>query len=149
MATRRYYESEHDLRQVRDLLMAPRAATDDAPCMARYPHTGVAAFRFFIVASHLNPYEYVLLWHGRQGRLVADALLGEDTSFDCEVAPAYGGTGLFAAQQYSRQQPNREMLAETATDWDGPQPVLWRGWLRRLVKQVAACLGPSGDQEET
>ena len=135
MATRRYYESEHDLRQVRDLLMAARAAIDDAPCMARYPHIGVATFRFFMVASHLDPYEYVRLWHNRQGRLVAYALLGEDPSFGCEVAPAYGGTRLFVAQQYSRQQPSRETLAETATDWDGLQPVLWRGWLRRLVKQ--------------
>jgi hypothetical protein len=42
---------------------------------------------------------------------------------------------LFMAQQYGRQQPNREALARTATDWDGLQPVLWRGWLALLVKR--------------
>ena len=90
MLTSRYYESEHDLRQMQDLLMAIRAATDDW----RYPHIGVATFRFFMVASHLNAYEYVRLWHDRQGRLVAYALLGEDPSFDCEVAPDYEEAGL-------------------------------------------------------
>ena len=63
MLTSRYYESEHDLRQMQDLLMAARAATDDW----RYPHIGVATFRFFMVACHLNPYEYVRLWHDRRG----------------------------------------------------------------------------------
>ncbi len=46
MLTSRGYESAHDLRQMPDLLLAARAATDDAPCMARYPHIGVATFRF-------------------------------------------------------------------------------------------------------
>ena len=90
MLTSRYYESEHDLRQMQDLLMAARAATDDW----RYPHIGVATFRFFMVACHLNPYEFVRLWHDRQGRLVAYALLGEDPAFDCEVAPEYDRAGL-------------------------------------------------------
>jgi ribosomal protein S18 acetylase RimI-like enzyme len=47
MLTSRYYESEHDLRQMQDLLMAARAATDDW----RYPHIGVATFRFFMVEA--------------------------------------------------------------------------------------------------
>jgi len=93
MLTSRYYESERDLRQMQDLLIAARAATDDW----RYPHIGVATFRFFMVACHLNPYEYVRLWHDPQGRLVAYALLGEDPSFDCEMAPEYEGAGLEAA----------------------------------------------------
>jgi ribosomal protein S18 acetylase RimI-like enzyme len=90
--TSHYYESEDDLRQMQDLLMAARAATDDW----RYPPIGVATFRFFMVACHLNPYEFVRLWHDRQGRLVAYALLGEDPAFDCEVAPEYDGAGLEA-----------------------------------------------------
>lgn len=45
MLTSRGYASAHDLRQMPDLLLAARAATD-APCMARYPHIGVATFRF-------------------------------------------------------------------------------------------------------
>jgi len=87
MLTSRCYESEDDLRQIQNLLMAARAATDDAPCMARYPHIGVATFRFFMVACHLDPYEHIRLWHDRHGRLIAYALLGEDPAFDCEVAP--------------------------------------------------------------
>jgi transglutaminase-like putative cysteine protease len=43
--------------------------------------------------------------------------------------------GLFIAQQYGRQSPNREALTKTAADWDGLQPVLWRGWLALLVKR--------------
>jgi hypothetical protein len=62
MLTSRCYESEHDLRQMQDLLMAARAATDDW----RYPHIGVATFRFFMVASHFSPYEFVRLWHDRR-----------------------------------------------------------------------------------
>jgi hypothetical protein len=44
-----------------------------------------------MVASSLNPYEFVRLRHDRQGRLVAYALLSEDPAFDCEVAPEYDG----------------------------------------------------------
>ncbi|MCX6031954.1 MAG: transglutaminaseTgpA domain-containing protein [Chloroflexi bacterium] len=50
-------------------------------------------------------------------------------------APVDRLTGRFVAQQYGRQQPSGETLTETATEWDGLQPVLWRGWLRWLVKQ--------------
>jgi ribosomal protein S18 acetylase RimI-like enzyme len=116
MLTSRYYESEHDLRQMQDLLMAARAATDDW----RYPHIGVATFRFFMVASHLNPYEYVRLWHDRQGRLVAYALLGEDPAFDCEVAPEYDGAGLEAEALDWAETRLAALRRRAASQWGGP-----------------------------
>jgi len=116
MLTSRYYESEHDLRQMQDLLMAARSATDDW----RYPHIGVATFRFFMVATHLNPYEFVRLWHDRQGRLVAYALLGEDPAFDCEVAPEYDGVGL-EAEALDWAETHLSALSErAASQWGGP-----------------------------
>ena len=114
--TFRPYESEPDLRQMQDLLMAARAATDDW----RYPHIGVVTFRFFMVASHLNPYEFVRLWHDRQGRLVAYALLGEDPSFDCEVAPEYAGAGLEAEALDWAETRLSELRQHGARQWGGP-----------------------------
>jgi ribosomal protein S18 acetylase RimI-like enzyme len=114
--TSRYYESEHDLRQMQDLLMAARAATDDW----RYPHIGVTTFRFFMVACHLNPYEYVRLWHDRRGQLVAYALLGEDPSFDCEVAPEYDGVGLEAEALDWAETHLRALRERAASQWGGP-----------------------------
>ncbi len=64
MLTSRYYESEHDLRQMQDLLMAARAATDDW----RYPHVGELMWNFFMVACHLEPRECIRLWHNPAGR---------------------------------------------------------------------------------
>jgi transglutaminase-like putative cysteine protease len=58
-----------------------------------------------------------------------------DAALPAASAPVDRLAGLFVAQQYGRQQPSGETLAQTATDWDGLQPILWRGWLRRLVKQ--------------
>lgn len=112
----RPYETEDDLRQMQDLLMAARAATDDW----RYPHLGVATFRFFMVASHLNPYEHVRLWHDRQGRLVAYALLGEDPAFDCEVAPEYSGAGLEAEALDWAETWLTALRRRDANQWGGP-----------------------------
>jgi ribosomal protein S18 acetylase RimI-like enzyme len=116
MLTSRSYESDHDLRQMQDLLMAARAATDDW----RYPHLGVTTFRFFMVACHLNPYEYVRLWHDRQGRLAAFAMLGEDPSFDCEVAPEYAEAGLEAAALDWAETRLEALRRRDANHWGGP-----------------------------
>jgi len=123
--TSRCHESEHDLRQMQDLLMAARAATTDAPGMTRYPHIGVATFRFFMVACHLNPYEHVRLWHDRQGHLVAYALLGEDPAFDCEVAPEYEGARLEAealdwAETLLDALRNGALRRRNPGQWGGP-----------------------------
>jgi ribosomal protein S18 acetylase RimI-like enzyme len=98
------------------LLMTARAATDDW----RYPHIGVATFRFFMVASHLNPYEFVRLWHDRQGRLVTYALLGEDPAFDCEVAPEYQGAGLEVETLDWAETRLAALRRRDPSQWDGP-----------------------------
>jgi len=120
MLTSRCYESEDDLRQIQNLLMAARAATDDAPCMARYPHIGVATFRFFMVACHLDPYEHIRLWHDRHGRLIAYALLGEDPAFDCEVAPEYQGAGLEAEALDWAETLVDALRRRDPRQWGGP-----------------------------
>ena len=116
MWTSRYYESERDLQQMQGLLMVARAATDDW----RYPHIGVFTFRFFMVASHLNLYEYVRLWHDLQGRLVAYALLGEDPAFDCEVAPEYIGAGLEAEALDWAETRLAALRRRDPGQWSGP-----------------------------
>jgi ribosomal protein S18 acetylase RimI-like enzyme len=91
--TSRPYKSERDLLQMHDLLMAARARTNDW----RYCHVGELAWGFFMVACHLNPREHIRLWHDDHGRLVGYAMLGEDPSFDCQVAPEYAWSGIETA----------------------------------------------------
>jgi ribosomal protein S18 acetylase RimI-like enzyme len=90
MLTSRYFESEHDLQQMRGLLMAARAATDDW----RYAHVGELMWNFFMVACHLNPREFIRLWHDAAGKLVGYAILGEDPSIDWQVLPEYEWCGI-------------------------------------------------------
>ena len=114
--TARFYESECDLRQMQTLLMEARAHTDDW----RYPHLGTMTFRFFMVACHLNPYEYVRLWHDRQGQLVAYAILGEDPSFDCCVRPEYEWSGIEAEALDWAETRIGELRQRDALHWSGP-----------------------------
>ncbi len=72
------------------LLMEGRAHTDDW----HYFHIGELNFRFLMVACHLNPQEFIRLWHADKGRLVAYAILGEDPSFDCQVLPEFEWSGI-------------------------------------------------------
>jgi mycothiol synthase len=83
--TSRFYETEHDLQQMQGLLMEGRTRTNDW----HYFHVGELMWGFFMVTCHLNPQEYIRLWHDHQGKLVAYAILGEDPSFDCQVLPEY------------------------------------------------------------
>ncbi len=88
--TSRLYENEQDLEQMQALLMDGRKRTDDW----RYWHVGELIFDFFMVDCHLNPQEYIRLWHNPEGKLVGYAILGEDPSFDCQVSPEYVGCGI-------------------------------------------------------
>ena len=71
-----------------------------------------------------------------------------------EAAPTVDRlAALFVAQQYGRQEPSAQMLAEVADDWQTLRPKLWRRWLGRIVD--APCVdapktnrrGPSRSQE--
>ncbi|MBN1249804.1 MAG: GNAT family N-acetyltransferase [Anaerolineae bacterium] len=88
--TSRYYETEDDLRQMQGLLMEARSRTDDW----HYAHVGDLNFWFFMVLCHLNPHEFVRLWHNSQGKLVGYAILGEDPTFDWQVLPEYEWCGI-------------------------------------------------------
>lgn len=73
-----------------------------------------------MVACHLNRYEHVRLWHDRQGRLVAYALLGEDPAFDCEVAPEYTEAGLEAEALDWAETRLVALCRRDANLWGGP-----------------------------
>lgn len=87
--TSRLYEDENDLQQMYNLLMEGRLLTNDW----HYAHIGELAFNYFMVACHLNPQEYIHLWHDNE-KLVGYAILGEDPSFDCQVLPEYEWSGI-------------------------------------------------------
>jgi mycothiol synthase len=88
--TSRLYETESDLLHMQGLLMEARSCTDDW----HYFHVGELMWGFFMLTCHLNPQEYIRLWHDNQDRLVAYAILGEDPSFDCQVSPEYEWSGI-------------------------------------------------------
>jgi mycothiol synthase len=113
--TSRLYETESDLRQMQDLLMEARSRTDDW----RYAHVGELMWGFFMVLCHLNPQEQIRLWHDRQGRLVAYAILGEDPSFDCQVLPAYEWCGIEAEALAWAEARIRELRARGAERLSG------------------------------
>ena len=88
--TSRPYEGEPDLLQMQSMLLEARSQTDDW----HYPHIGDLAFWFFMVLVHLNPQEFIRLWHAEKGNLIGYAILGEDPSFDCQVLPDYEWCGI-------------------------------------------------------
>jgi hypothetical protein len=90
MLTSRGYQTENDLQQMLDLLEEGRLCTDDW----RYPHVGDLLWGFFMVASHLNPQEFIRVWHDPGGRLVGYAVFGEDPSIDWQVLPEYEWSGI-------------------------------------------------------
>jgi mycothiol synthase len=88
--TSRLYQTEDDLMQMHNLLMEGRSQTNDW----HYPHVGDLIFWFFMLDCHLNPQEFIRLWHNAIGKLVGYAILGEDPSFDCQVLPEYEWQGI-------------------------------------------------------
>jgi hypothetical protein len=70
--TSRSYQSEDDFQQMQGLLMEARSRTNDW----HYAHVGELMWAFFMVTCHLNPQEYIRLWHDEQGKLVGYAILG-------------------------------------------------------------------------
>jgi mycothiol synthase len=87
--TSRFYETEHDLRQMQVLLIEGRSRTNDW----HYAHVGELMWGFLMVACHLDPKEYIRLWQD-DDKLVGYAVLGEDPSFDFQVLPEYEWCGI-------------------------------------------------------
>ncbi len=86
----RRYQSEADLLQMRGLLMEGRLRSGDW----RYWHVGDLMWWFFMIVCHLDPQEYIRLWHDPAGKLIGYAILGEDPSFDWQVLPEYEWRGI-------------------------------------------------------
>lgn len=116
MWTSRNYESEQDLLAMLDLLMTGRAATDDW----RYPHVGDLMWWFFMVACHQDPREAIRLWHDESGRLVGYAILGEDPSFDCQVAPEHAWSGVEDEALDWTEARLAVLRQREPGRWDGP-----------------------------
>ena len=112
--TSRYYEDEDDLLQMQNLLVQGRAQTNDW-C---YPHIGDLVFWFFMVACHLNPHEFIRLWHA-DDQLVGYAILGEDPSFDCQVLPAYAWRGIEAEALGWTEERLGELCKTVPEMWGG------------------------------
>ncbi len=113
--TSRFYETEHDLQQMQGLLMEARSRTNDW----HYFHVGELILGFFMVTCHLNPQEYIRLWHDNQGKLVAYAILGEDPSFDCQVLPEYEWFGIEAEAMAWAETRISELRKRDAQQWSG------------------------------
>ncbi len=113
--TSRLYETERDLLQMQDMLMEARSHTNDW----HYAHVGELNFAFFMVACHLNPQEYVRLWHDAAGKLVGYAILGEDPSVDWQVLPEYEWTGIEAEVMDWVETRLTELRKVDAQRWSG------------------------------
>jgi mycothiol synthase len=103
------------LVQMQALLMEARSQTDDW----RYPHVGDLLFWFFMVACHLDPQEYIRLWHVGDS-LVGYAILGEDPSFDVQVLPAYAWQGIEVEALTWAENKIGELNQVDAQLWGGP-----------------------------
>ena len=88
--TSRLYENEDDFEQMQAMLIEARRQTDDW----RYWHIGELIWSFFMVDCHLNPREFIRLWHNADGNLIGYALLGDGPYFDCQVLPGYVWRGI-------------------------------------------------------
>ena len=95
--------------------MEARSRTNDW----RYAHVGEMMWGFFLVTCHLNPQEYIRLWHDHQGKLVAYAILGEDPSFDCQVLPEYEWSGIEAEAMAWAESRIDELRNRDAQRWSG------------------------------
>lgn len=114
LLTSRFYETEHDLQQMQDLLMEARSHTDDW----HYAHVGELVFGFFMVACHLNPKEYIRLWHD-DDKLVGYAVLGEDPSFDWQVLPEYEWCGIETEAMAWAETRLTELRKRDIQQWGG------------------------------
>jgi mycothiol synthase len=112
--TSRFFETENDLHRMQDMLMEARSRTDDW----HYAHVGELAWGFLMVACHLNPREYIRLWHDGD-RLAGYAILGEDPSVDFQVAPEYEWSGVETEAMDWVETRLAELRKRDAQRWSG------------------------------
>jgi len=111
----RPFQSQDDLLQMYRLLMQGRLQTNDW----HYPHIGDLAFWFFMVQCHLDPQQFIRLWHNEAGKLVGYAILGEDPTFDCQVLPGYEYGGIEDKALAWVKRCLDELRREDAARWGG------------------------------
>lgn len=112
--TARNYQSVQDFIQMRELLMEARLQTSDW----RYAHVGELQFNFFMVVCHLNPQEFVRLWHV-DGKLVGYAILGDDPAFDYQILPKYEWIGIEAEALSWAEARLAQLRHQDAKRWGG------------------------------
>lgn len=95
--------------------MEARSRTNDW----HYFHVGELMWEFFMVACHLNPHEYIRLWHDDKGALVGYAILGEDPSFSCQVLPEYEWSGIETEAMAWAETRLTELRQRDAKRWSG------------------------------
>jgi len=113
--TSRPYQSEDDFLLMQSHLMEGRTLTNDW----HYPHIGDLIFWFFMVQCHLDPREFIRLWHAADNKLIAYAILGEDPSFDCQVLPEYEYQGIEAEALSWAEGRIGELIQQDARRWAG------------------------------
>lgn len=113
--TSRLYETERDLQQMQALLIEARSRTNDW----HYWHVGELMWPFFMVTCHLNPQEYIRLWHATEDKLIGFAILGEDPSFDCQVLPEYEWSGIETEALAWAEARLTELRMRDAKRWSG------------------------------
>jgi mycothiol synthase len=114
--TSRLYDSEQDLLAMQALLMEARSRTSDW----RYAHVGELMWSFFMVTCHLDPREFIRLWHDGEGKLVGYAILGEDPSFECHVHPEAEWSGIEEEALAWAEDRLTELRGHDAERWGGP-----------------------------
>lgn len=100
---------------MRAMLMEARSRTGDW----RYAHVGLLQFSFMMVVFHLDPREFVRLWHA-DGRLVGVAMLGEDPTFTCHVVPECEWGGIEAEALAWAEACVTELRRQDPERWAGP-----------------------------
>lgn len=113
--TSRFYQTEQDFVEMRAMLMAARAQTNDW----HYPHVGLMQFNFMMVMFHLNPQEHIRLWHV-DNQLVGYAMLGEDPAFEVQVLPKYAWTGIETEALAWAETRIAELRQRDTERWSGP-----------------------------
>ena len=120
--TSRPFETENDLKQMRDMLFVSRSLTDDW----HYAHVGELMWGYFMVACHLTPKEHIYLWYDGE-KLIGYAILGEDPSVDFQVSPEYEWVGI--------ETEVMDWVENRLADLRKSNPQRWNGSLRSGARQ--------------
>ncbi len=116
LLTSRLYRDEHDLREMRALLIAARPDADDW----RYGHVGAGlVWMFFMLSARVDPCDHIRLWHDDTGELVGTAWFGDDVSIDWQIMQEYEWQGIEADALQWAQTRLAELRQREPEKWQG------------------------------